>query len=220
MPRKSGELGPDFLVKAHGLRIWIEATAPGPGEGNDAVPELQFGVAQQVPEKEILLRLRSAISNKLSAWKEWLKQDIVKDHDAFVIAINGRRMRPGIGDSEPPYIAKAVFPIGPLVVVWDKNTDGIVDSYYDTRVTLNKKSGAEVRTDIFLTKEYREVSAVIYCFADMVNRPANEGDEFRLVHNPMASRPIPKGFLARGREYWIEDSELVTKTWSKDPRSN
>lgn len=207
--------GPDFLINMNGLRIWIEATAPGSGEGDDAVPELEFGVAQRVPEEEILLRLRSALSSKLSAWIDWRNQGVVEVQDSLIIAINGRRIRPAMPEPEPPYIVKAVFSIGSPVAVLDTKTGRLVDSFYDRRSKLNKRSGAEVRTDIFLTEKYQEVSAVIYSFADMGNKPAVEGDEFQLIHNPMARVQIPRGFLGRGIEYWIEDDELVTKDWKK-----
>ena len=57
--------GPEFFIKKI-PKIWVEAIAPGAGEGADAVPEIEYGslVMTKVPEKEIILRLRHAIWQK------------------------------------------------------------------------------------------------------------------------------------------------------------
>jgi hypothetical protein len=214
-PQTPGNKGPDFLVSCSEKKIFLEATAPGIGEGDDSVPEMKLRAVQAVPEKEILLHLRSAISSKLDSWKKWCSQGLVDSGDTFVIAINGRRIRAGLGDSEPPFIVRAVFPIGPLSAVWDKSKYEIVETYYDYRDTLNKKSGAKVETDIFLSSEFRDVSAVVYSFVDAANHPQIEGQDFRLVHNPSAKNPLPRGFFKLGREYWLKGNEVVSQNWNE-----
>ena len=219
-PQAPGNKGPDFLVSCSEKKIFLEATAPGIGEGDDAVPEMKLRAVQAVPEKEILLRLRSAISSKLDAWKKWRSQKLVYSGDTFVIAINGRRIRAGLGDSEPPFIVRAVFPIGALTAVWDKSKHEIVDTYYDYRNTLNKRSGAKIETDIFLSSEFSDVSAVVYSFIDAANHPQIEGQDFRLVHNPSAKTPLPRGFFKLGREYWLEGNEVVNLNWNERSQAN
>ena len=59
--------GPDILVKHDDNKIWIEAVASGNGNpicNADAVPDIEFGTAQLVPEEKIILRLRSSIEEK------------------------------------------------------------------------------------------------------------------------------------------------------------
>ncbi len=219
-PHTTGEKGPDFVINHSGKEIFVEATAPSAGEGDDAVPEMKLRTVRAVPEKEIILRLRSAISSKLAAWKRWLSQKIVSNGDTFVIAINGRRIRDGLGDSEPPFIVRAVFPIGPLVAVWDKSEHEVVETYYDYRDSLTKKSGANVETDIFLSSAFSDVSAVVYSFVNAANYSQIEGQDFRLVHNPKATNPLPKGFSKIGREYWLSDNEVVNYNWNERSEPN
>lgn len=223
-PKTPGNFGPDFYIDTPERRIFFEATAPGPGAGPDAVPELiplnlqSVPKMEPVPEAEILLRLRSAISAKLALWRKWREQGRVGDQDAFVVAVNGRRTRPAPCDSEPPFILRAVFPIGPLVVGWDTSSDEVVDSHYTYCDKVTKTSGAEISTAIFLSPDFADVSAVISSFVDMANYPSIEGDDFRLVHNPNAKCPLPLGLLARGREYWVEGDQLLCKCWNDEEK--
>lgn len=223
-PKKPGNVGPDFYIDAPGGRVFFEATAPGPGEGPDAVPELiplnlqPVPKMEPVPEAEILLRLRSAISEKLDRWRKWHEQGCVGGQDAFVVAVNGRHTRPAPCDSEPPLILKAVFPIGQLVIGWDACSGEVVVSRYSYRDKVTKKSGADVSTAIFLSPDFADISAVISSFVDMANYPNIEGEDFRLVHNPHAKCPLPHGLFARGREYWVEENQLVCKCWNDEGR--
>jgi len=223
-PKTLGSSGPDFYIETPERRIFFEATVPGPGEGPDAVPELiplnlqSVPKMDPVPEQEILLRLRSAIGTKLGSWGKWHQQGQVGDQDAFVIAVNGRRTRPAPCDSEPPFILRAVFPIGPLVVGWDTSSHEVVDTHYEYRDKVTKKSGVEISTAIFLSRDFADVSAVISSFVDMANYPKIEGEDFRLVHNPNARCPLPQGLFARGREYWVEGDQLVSKCWNDEAK--
>jgi hypothetical protein len=58
---RTGGESPEFFVEFDGHRIWLEATAPSPGTGNDKVPEIRFGVAGEVPTEKILLRFTNAL---------------------------------------------------------------------------------------------------------------------------------------------------------------
>ena len=64
--RKKTNRGPDILIEDSSRRIWIEAIAPTGGidSNPDKVPNMKYGVAQEVPDKEITLRYCSAISEK------------------------------------------------------------------------------------------------------------------------------------------------------------
>jgi hypothetical protein len=134
-PEAAPKEGPDFLISARGKRIWVEATTAGPGEGDDAIPQFRYDVVQRVPEDQILLRLRTRISEKVKQWRNWSDKGIVAPEDAFIVAINGCRIRPALGDTTPPYVVKAVFPFGPEVVIVDVAAAEAVDSYYDFKVS-------------------------------------------------------------------------------------
>ena len=206
--------GPDFCAELPGLRVYVEANVPGPGTGADGVPDITPGVAQESPEKEIVLRLRNGLEEKLKQWKKWKKSETVSKHDAYIVAFNSRRMHIAAPNWAMPYIVKTVFPLGDLTTVWGTNTtEG--DSFYAERSSLKKASGNEVGTDVFLSDEYAEVSAVLYSRADCFNKPESEGQDFTVVHNPLATVKLPRDFLGFGKEYWVSDQgKLCDRDWN------
>jgi len=207
--------GPEFYFDIDGRKCWIEAIAPGPGNGPDAVPEMEHGktIANRVPSNEIILRLRSAIFDKQKAYLRSLEDGIIQENDLYVLAINSKRIRPCIGGDELPYIVKAVYPFGNLVAVFNKNTSQIVDTHHEYREKIKKSSGSVVDTDIFLKKEYSGIRGGIYSEVDAVNRPQKLGSDFRLVHNLMSKNPLPKGSFKFGVEYWVRNDELNFRSW-------
>ena len=60
--------GPDLAFEfGDGRVVWIEATAPGPGDSAqnpDYVPELPTGIASEVPTEKIVLRITGALAAK------------------------------------------------------------------------------------------------------------------------------------------------------------
>ena len=63
------EKGPDICIHQNGCRIWIEAIAPGSGNGDNAVPPIALNARTwtfyREPENQIILRYRSALQEKL-----------------------------------------------------------------------------------------------------------------------------------------------------------
>lgn len=205
--------GPEFYFDCKERKVWVEAIAPGQGEGPDAVPELEYGkpVATRVPEEEIILRIRHALLEKNRKLQVYRDSGIVAPTDGYILAINSRRMRAALADANLPFIVKAVFPFGHLVAVWDTSSNDVVDTHYEHRPTVQKKSGATVSTDVFLSAEYSAVSAVLYSRVDCLNRSPALGDDFRVVHNPMATNPLEVGSFGMGTEYWKDGDELRSK---------
>jgi hypothetical protein len=212
--RSRGGTGPDFCVIDGDTSIYLEATAPGPGEGPDAVPEPPPMVASTVPEKQILFRLRGAIESKLDQFKQWVAEDVVSDSQPYIIAVNGRRIWPSRLEGNLPFIVKAVFPFGDYSVVWNTITNEITNGFYSHRDTIRKAFGSEVKTDLFESDAYGEVSAVLYAWCDCANHTVNLGDEFIVVHNPRARNPIRHGLFPFGHEYTSDDGTLHRKDWN------
>jgi type I restriction enzyme S subunit len=204
--------GPEFYCQTDGARCWFEAITPGPGTGRDLVPEIEYNttVATRVPEEQIILRLRHAIHEKYKKYEICLRDGDLTKKDAYVIAINSKRVRQPIPDSTPPYIIKAVFPVGPLAVSIDPRTREVVDRTYLHRDQIVKQSGNPVSTNVFLDERYAGISAVLYSSVDVANYPERLGADFRLVHNPLAQVPITRSSFAFGIEYWIEDGKLAS----------
>ena len=106
------------------------------------------------------------------------------------------------------------------MIGWDTSGHAVVDTHYEYRDKVMKKSGEEISTAIFLSPDFADVSAVISSFVDMANYPTIEGEDFRLVHNPKAKCPLPMGLFARGQEYWVEGDQLVSKCWNEEEQPN
>lgn len=215
--------GPDNLVETVGGRIWIEAVTPTSGASGhpDAIPEPKAGKAERVPEERILLRMRSAIRYKYETkYREYLDKGIIAPDDSYVVAVNGCQLHHAIADNYPPWIAKSVFPIGGLQVALDRDSLEVVDTSYQYRAVVEKSSGASVSTDIFLDPEYRDLSGVLYSRVDAGNPTARMADDFILVHNPFANRPLDDGLLGRGTELTVRmegDHGVIESTdWTSE----
>lgn len=68
--------GPDFTLSYHDANILVEATAPGRGEGDDAIPHLKPGVCSLVEEEKLQLRLLNALDEKIRQYKNWKKTQV------------------------------------------------------------------------------------------------------------------------------------------------
>jgi type I restriction enzyme S subunit len=204
IPPSSSPAGPDILIEHESGRIWIEAIAPTGGADNnpDRVPDMKPGVVTEVPGDEIVLRYRAAISEKYDRkYHSYVESGLIMPTDSYIIAINGCKIDAAIMETEHPRILKAVFPIGDLQVTIDTKTGIVIDTKYQLRFKIRRASGADVRTDLFLNPEYASLSGVLYSYASVRKVPNKMGEDFVLIHNPLATNRLPYGFLKVGREY-------------------
>jgi hypothetical protein len=213
--------GPDVGIVFARRRIWFEATSPwrGADDTADPVPVVKAvalgeePVVHNVPNEKIVLRYLNCISEKRRQHASWLTQGIVSPEDAFVIAINPRRLGHEMGDTDPPRILQAALPVGNRYVAIDPNTSKPVESGYQFRDTIDKASGASVSTGVFLQKEYAILSGLLCSRVDAVNRPDGAGSDFQLVPNPKATVSLPTEFRLKGAYFYVEhakDSFTVT----------
>ncbi|MCX6069419.1 MAG: hypothetical protein NTU91_00965 [Chloroflexi bacterium] len=198
--------GPDLLARQP--RVWIEAVAPGPGEGLDAVREPPNGVAFSVPDDQIILRLRSAIEEKRRRALAYRERGWIAHTDPFVVALNAARIPSAMLEITIPRVVRCVLPFGHEQLVIDRATVEVVDRFFSYRREVLKQSGQPVATDLFLDPAYSPISALLYSCSDEINRPPCAGPDFIFVHNPLASGPVPRGWLPFGWEYWVEGDRL------------
>ena len=75
VPRKSA-YGPDIQINLEDRSLWIEATAPGAGIGDDAVPgysRLEDSIEFiRVPEEQMILRLTNSFYKKCQRYAEYV----------------------------------------------------------------------------------------------------------------------------------------------------
>lgn len=208
--------GPDILIEDGTSRIWVEAIAPSSGaDGNpDQVPDFENGVPTPVPDEQIIIRYRSAIREKFdNKYRDYLAAGYVSYSDPYVIAINSCKIRAAIGDTEPPQIVKAVFPVGLRKITISNETKKIVDLGFQVRTAIKRSSGAEISTDLFLNQSYQNLSGIIFSRASVGRLVEPLGADFIFIHNPLAKNPVPTGFFKRGREYTASecsDSYVIT----------
>lgn len=210
----SDDKGPDIRISKEGLAIWIEAVAPKAGEGNDAVTELQAQTIRRVPDDQIKLRYRSAIEEKYNKkYKKYLLDRIVQPNDCYIIAINGSAIPSARREMEIPRIIRSVLPFGNETLIINVEEHEVLDRFYLHQDKVSKVSGSLVSTDIFLNNQYDGISAVLYSCVDALNHPQEFGDDFVLLHNPLAKNKLERGLLKLGREYWVEKSILECNNW-------
>lgn len=208
--------GPDVGIVSEGRRIWFEATTPTHGDAADQVPELKFiapgeePVMQDVPNEKMVLRYLNSISGKYNEqFAGWLRKKIVAPEDAFVIAINPRRLRREFVDADPPRILQAAFALGSPYMAIDPKTSNVVEAGYQFRDTIKKSSGAPVSTGVFHRSEYAGLSGLLCSRVDAANQPEQMGADFQLVPNPWAKIPLPEKLRLKGTYFRIEHTDDV-----------
>lgn len=222
VPRDSGRsnTGPDICIKAeHNKRIWIEAVTASSGIGVDAVQETESGIAHDVPDDQIKLRLLNSFDEKHRKYIQYLKNNSVELGEAYIIALNAALIPSANLEREIPRIVRALLPFGHQTLHFDSNSFKIVDSTYEYKGAVKKLSGTEIPTTSFLNPNYSGISAVIYSNVDAFNYPSTLGSSLLLFHNPLAANPLPAGFLKRGVEYWVEkqnNCSLKRKSWNNN----
>ncbi|MFT3800972.1 MAG: hypothetical protein QM766_07085 [Burkholderiaceae bacterium] len=207
--------GPDFLVLNGDRKIWIEVVCPQPTGLPADWSNSQQDTWVSLPHEQILLRWTSAIRAKAEALlgsedgtkAGYLKSGLVHRDDAYVIAVNGCMLRRGDGDlpslfgiSRFPFAAEAVFPFGPVEVRLDRNSFEVLGQGHQVRPTIQKPNRSKVPTYTFLDKRFAPISAI---WALDANGGAVIGncDPMIVVHNPLATNPVPVGFLPAEADY-------------------
>ena len=219
VPKQTRAKGPDIKIDYHSTTIWVEAVTPTSGDPSkpNTVPNQQMGVAQQVPDDQIIFRYRSVIRDKyLIQYCKHLEDKIVTDKDCYIIALNGCKIRRP--DRYPPRIVRCVLPIGWEVFPVDTSSHKVVNRGHQYRSFIRKASGCEVDTDIFTKQEYQHISAVISSNVDVANRTSVMGEDFIIVRNPLALKQLPDDFPKVGWEYKAELSQSEITVSSRNLR--
>ncbi|MGZ4956051.1 MAG: hypothetical protein ACXV8Q_13160 [Methylobacter sp.] len=217
--QRVGNEGPEFYIEQGSKRIWVEAVAPGPGDGPDRVLEPESGVRYQVPTEKILLRFTNAIDIKRQKYKEALQKGIISPDDGYILAINSRAIPYAPSGNMMPFFVQAYLPFGPYSVSMDKHTGGIVDSFYQHRDSVSKQNGANVSTTAFLDPAFAFISAVLHSSVDCVNHPQELGDDFCLLHNPNPTQNIEKTLFNWSKQIDLDGNNLITREPKQMPNS-
>ena len=211
--RPNGE--PDFSFRHAGATVWVEATSPGPG--NDLPPDWLMPSAIRpavgtVPFGEILLRWTTAFDAKWKKSIEYARAGVIRQGDAYVIAIDGgqlTRMSIAHGVSRLPYAVEVTLGVGPVAIQIDAQTGRHLGAVQTARLEVENRNKALVRTEPFLRPEYAGVSALLGCCASTFAEPLLP---VQVAHNPLSAVRLPVGVFGTGAEEWAatmvgEDAE-------------
>lgn len=203
--------GPDVGITVDGMRIWFEAVSPSRGaDGSpDQVPEVHDdGRTQSVPNQQMILRYLNSISEKYERqYPNWLRSSVVSKDDAFVIALNPRRLGFDYADTIPPRILQAAFPVGNAFIKFYRDNLKPRERGFEVRPSLAKASGSLVDTGVFLHAGYEALSGLLVSRVDVVNRPECLGDDFQLLPNPVATAPLPPGLRLPGTYFTVSATD-------------
>jgi hypothetical protein len=195
--------GPDVGIMYKGRRVWFEATSPSCGTPGSA--DYAGGpVEGPIPEGKIILRYLNSISTKYNEqYANWLTKNIVSEKDAFVIAINPRKIPWDHRDGDPPRILQAGYTIGTLYGEVERETLKPIRTGYQSRDKIMKASEASVDTGVFQREEYKRLSGLLCSRAEAANRPTKTGGDFQFAPNPNAIVALPEDFRLRGIYYGL-----------------
>lgn len=222
----SSQGGPDYYVLDNGRKVWIEVICPEATGLPTEWTEAEMGNAISFPHEQILLRWTSAIKEKAEKLlgsldgkvTGYIEKGIVSIDDAYVIAVNGRKLRSGnlfpelYGISHFPFAVEAVFAVGPYQIKIDRNTLKQTGNGHQHRPLIEKLKGKPVPAYTFLDARFQPISAI--WAVDIDGKSAiGKSEPMAVVHNPNADNPISTGFLPAHDEYvatpiTIEEYEL------------
>ena len=219
---RRGDGGPDICVLENDKRMWIEAIAPGLGEGDDGIPRPppinRGGRLREQPVRQTQLRITSALRTKNCAIVRYLEDDIIDRDDIAIVAIGAARfgiyaMGPGF-----PLALSAVFPIGDAFVRIDRETMEVVEAGHETALEIPRTGGINIPRTAFLDDEYQHLSGLLWSRVgignwDRTQRPLS------FIHNPSAQNSMPqewgvcdREFVAIRQEHTIEVSDILAKS--------
>lgn len=85
---------------------------------------------------------------------------------------------------------------------------------------MRKNNDARVSMRPFLDLEFTFVSAVLHAAVDCVNRPRQLGDDFSVLHNPLASHPLNPSTFDWCDQYFyrdgVLDKRLANSAWPRE----
>jgi len=221
-PVRLNGTGPEFYFEHDGHRVWIEAIAPGPGQGKDRVPKDLSKHGFSVPTEKILLRYTSALTAKRDKLLIDRTRGIVKPQDGYILAINCRAIPHAWLGGVIPYAIQAFLPFGPLTLMFDIRTMHITERYFQRREAVSKQSGASVSTKAFLDPSFAGISAIIHSAVDAANAPVVLGADFFVLHNPLATVCVPINLFSHWKQFEFTNDQVtaIEPNHTVDPEVN
>jgi hypothetical protein len=199
--------GPDLFIRGT-PEVWIEAIAVTPGSGDDRLQSAETG---DYDPDGVVLRLRSAIQDKIQKIEGYIADGIIKPNQSIIIAISGVELPYRNSGRTPSEIVRSVYPVNNAVLEFNRMTATVTERHLEFRDHIIKVNNAEVFTNVFSNMKNSCISAVLFDESDWINYPDPPGADFKLAHNTHAAVPIPSGWFSQGREYWCHNGSLESR---------
>ena len=205
-----------------GLDIWINDIS-GWGEFVCAHNTLEMkknnvqGEARIVDNDETLLRITSVLRDKSKKILNDVNKKRVKENQPIILFLSTGQLidwRPMNPKGDICSFIRAILPISEPTLMINMVTKGsrLCRKY---QFGIPKKDTV-VENNFFLEKQNELISAVVFSYCSIYSRFDNpsssfmNGDDFIVVHNPLAKNPIPHGLLKCREEYVCEYEENVS----------
>lgn len=207
--------GPDVLVRpSNGTRLWIEAVVPTPGGDGTADRVWQRPPGARGPFtgprcEQVALRYLSALRDKLKKINDYRAEGIIADTDACLIALNQGAIIDGdLCDVEIPLLVRSVFGIGSPVLIIPVSEECKPYGHTPMIENFSKKNGAKVSATQFLDGTAAALSGVLFAAQVVWNLGWDASRTLRMVHNPLATVPLPRGTISTQCEMWVDTGIL------------
>jgi hypothetical protein len=209
LTREQRDTGPDICISKGARRIWIEGIATGVGNADnlDQVPDL-FAAGtdeiQNAPRRQIELRITAALRRKAEKFKRYRELEIIGEKDSCIVAISGGQFALEAAGAGLPHAVTAVYPFGEEFAVLKHRTAEFAHFGHKYSEMIQSAVGPESRT-AFQHQEFTGIAGLIWSLRSIGNF-LGRTDDFVFVHNQMAERPIPRGWIKWDAEYFTIES--------------
>ena len=187
-----------------GLDIWIE-NIKGWGEfvaATDTAEQMKKYEEEKdcaSDENYHLSRLTNVIKTKLEKIQRDVEKGLIHDDEPIVLFVSSAYLNDPYLISPKGFVStylRAVFPIGEATMYVDPiaKTGKLRRDY---KFGISKLNGAKIGNNYFLRKESAFISAVVFSYQTVLQPyfcpevKFKSGDEFVIVHNPLAKNPMP-----------------------------
>ncbi len=207
--------GPDVVLDIGGQQVFVEAVAPSVGTKSDRVPEPVQNGMSEFPERECLLRLTQALTDKCRRLQDYVDSGVIPTDACVIIALSASDLNQfgTLLDGVHHAPLSVLAGVGPTVVTFG----GERLPYSSRRSILQRDSGSNVDVALFEKPIFSIISGVLYSPIDLWNATLQPENSLSLFVNPSANQPIPNAFLKRF-EHWVQEKSSSNETvWEKTP---
>ena len=196
-----------------GLDIWIE-DIKGWGEFVAATDASAVEKSRNLeeffsPSEDYhLSRLTNVIVTKIGKAKRDIKKGLLKENEPIILFVSSGGLWDHFLLTPKGVISsylRTVFPLGEPVLYVNPMTK-TSEMRRDYKLGISKES-ISISNDFFLKEENAHISAIVFSYQTILQHyfcpdvKFESGDDFVIIHNPLAKNPIPAGILKCHHEY-------------------